>query len=106
MIPVYRRMAEEALLKRMVHGGTQNNDECLNAMIWAQCPKTSFIGLQRVQGSVARAVCVFNEGANELISVMNRMFTDISHSTLQLLSQKDERRISQADVAASADARD
>ena len=52
------------------------------------------------------SVCVFNEGANELISVMNRMFIDISHITLQLLSQKDDRRISQADAAASADARD
>ena len=35
---------------------------------------------------------------------MNRMFIDISHITLQLLSQKDERRISQADAAATADA--
>ena len=59
-----------------------------------------------MQGTVARAVCVFDEGANKLISVINRMFIDISHITLQLLSQKDERRISQADAAATADARE
>lgn len=46
-------------------------------MIWARCPKTSFMGLKRVEGSVARAVCIFNEGATELINLMNRMYVNI-----------------------------
>ncbi|KAL8561278.1 hypothetical protein ACOMHN_047133 [Nucella lapillus] len=45
MIPVYRRMSDEALLRRMTHGGTQNTNECPNATIWARCPKTSFRGM-------------------------------------------------------------
>lgn len=105
MVPVYKRMSDESLLKRMVHGGTQNNNECLNAMIWARCPKTSFMGLKRVQGSTARAVCAFNEGASEMLSVMNRMFIDVALITLHLLSKKDERRMSQADAASTADSR-
>ena len=33
--------------------GTQNTNECLNSTIWACCLKTSFLGLKRVEGSVA-----------------------------------------------------
>ena len=105
LIPVYRRMSDEALLRRMAHGGTQNNNECLNATIWARCPKTAFMGLRRVKGSVARAVCAFNEGATELITIMNMLYVDITHITLQKLEQKDSRRISKADVQSSAEAR-
>ena len=95
-------MADQTLLRRMTHGDTQNK-ECLNAMIWARCPKTSFMGLKRVQGSVTRAVCIFNEGATELINLMNRMYVDTSYVTLQHLSRKDDRRMSNADDAAATD---
>ena len=105
MIPVYRRMAEDNLLKRLVHVPTQNTHECLNAMIWSQCPKTSFMGMRRVEGSVARAVSVFNEGANEIVSVLTKLYVDISLTTLDLLAKKDERRMLSADAASAVDAR-
>lgn len=38
LIPVYKRMADEELLKRMLHGGTQNNNKCFNSMLWSRCP--------------------------------------------------------------------
>ncbi len=104
VLPVYRRMADQTLLRRMTHGGTQNKG-CLNAMIWARCLKTSFMGLKRVQGSVTRAVCIFNEGATELINLMNRMYVDTSYVTLQHLSRKDDRRMSKADAATTVTAR-
>jgi len=105
VIPVYRRMADQTLLRRMTHGGTQNTNECLNAMIWARCPKTSFMGLKRVQGSVARAVCIFNEGATELINLMNRLYVNTSYVTLDHLSRKDNKRMNKADAATTAGAR-
>ena len=101
---MYRRMADEALMKRLVHGGTQNTNECLNAMMWSRCPKTSFMGFRRGKGCVARAVSAFNEGANEIISVMSKLYVDISTTTLQLLARKDERRMTSADAATAADA--
>ncbi|KAI8788310.1 hypothetical protein BgiBS90_010978 [Biomphalaria glabrata] len=60
LIPIYRRMSDESLLQEMAHSGTQNNESLsLNDMIWAICPKTSFMGLGRITGSVARAVSYF-----------------------------------------------
>ena len=63
------------------------------------------MGLKRVEGSVAQAVCIFNEGATELINLMNRMYVNISYVTLQHLSRKDEKRMNRADAAATANAR-
>ena len=92
-------------MKRLVHGGMQNTSECLNAMIWSCCPKTSFMDLRTVEGSVACAVSAFSEGANEIISVMSKLYVDISTTTLQLLARKDERRMASAYAATAADAR-
>lgn len=105
MVTIYKRMSDETLLRRMIHGGTQNTNECLNSTIWARCPKTSFLGLKRVQGSVARAVCIFNEGAHELVGLMNKMYMDISYDTLKLLAEKDGRRMKKGDAAAKMEAR-
>jgi hypothetical protein len=105
MIPIYRRMSDETLLQRMVHGGTQNANESLNSMIWVRCPKTSFMGLKRVEGSVARAVCIFNQGAAEMLSVMDRINVDACNITLRLLTKKDKKRLRNADAASTARAR-
>ncbi|XP_055882678.1 uncharacterized protein LOC129925822 [Biomphalaria glabrata] len=104
-IPIYRRMSDESLLQRMAHGGTQNNNESLNAMIWTRCPKTSFMGLGRVKGSVARAVSIFNAGANELINVMNKMHIDVSYVTLNNLKKVNDKRIIQSDTTSQEDYR-
>ena len=59
MLPVYRRMSDENLLRRMAHRGTQNTNECLNSTIWARCPKTLFWGLKRVKGMCCpNSLCV------------------------------------------------
>ena len=105
LIPVYRRMSEESLLKRMMHGGTQNTNECLNGMIWARCPKTTFMGLRRVQSAVARAVCVFNEGATEVISVMGIQGIEIATPSLKILAKKDDDRIKSANAVRTDEAR-
>jgi len=42
------------------------------------------------KGCVAQAVCVFNEGAHELVGHTNKMYMDISFDTLRLLAKKDE----------------
>lgn len=57
------------------------------------------MGFGTVQGSVARAIPAFNEGANEIISVMSTLCVDVSTTTLLLLARKNGRRITSADAA-------
>ena len=39
-VPIYERMSDPNLLKRMLKGKTQNSNECLHSVIWNRCPKT------------------------------------------------------------------
>ncbi|KAL8578669.1 hypothetical protein ACOMHN_007127 [Nucella lapillus] len=63
--------------------------------------QASFMGMRRLQGSVARAVSAFNEGATEMLGIMNKLYVDISYITLELLTKKDQLRIRQADAVNS-----
>lgn len=105
MVGVYKRMSDQALLARLVHGGTQNANEAFNSQIWLRCPKTVFFGKRRVDGAVARAVGLFNEGATDLTRVMNKMWVDISSNTLKSLNEQDRRRLKAAAKAFSDDAK-
>ena len=40
MVPIYQRMSDPNLLKRVLKGKTQNSNECLHSVIWNRCPKT------------------------------------------------------------------
>ena len=64
------------------------------------------MSMQRLQGSVARAVSAFSEGATEMLSIMNKLYVDVSYITLELLTKKDQRRVSQADAVQSTEARE
>ena len=96
LIPVYRRMADEDLLMRLAFEGSQNSNECLNALVWSRCPKTMFMGLRRLCGGVARAVANFNQGTSELMSVMGKLQIDIVSTTRAILFAKITRRLKKA----------
>ena len=59
-----------------------------------------------MDGAVARAVGVFNEGEHELVRLMNKLYVDVAYSTWECLSRKDASRMKKGDTAASAEARE
>ena len=65
----YTSMSDPNLLKWLQKGQTQNNNECLNSVIWSRCTKTVVVGHQKLLGAVASAVGGFNEGATHLTKV-------------------------------------
>ena len=73
MITPYCRISDEAVLRRMTHGGTQNANEYLKASILVWCPKLSFMSMRRLQGSVSRAVSAFNKQATEMVRIINKL---------------------------------
>ena len=52
---------------------------------------------------MARAVSSFNKGATEMLSIMNKLYVDVSNITLEILTKKDQHRVSQADAVQSAE---
>ncbi|KAM3850480.1 protein Niban 1-like [Diretmus argenteus] len=89
----------------MAHGGTQNQNECLNSMIWARCQKTTFQGLACVQAAAGVAVAIFNEGAHALCGVMDRLWLDTSQHTIEHMTAVDEVRVRKAEGVADATAK-
>ena len=63
------------------------------------------MGMLRVKGAVSRAVAVFNEGATEAMSLMNRLHIDITSTTETMLAKRDEKRRKSADKASTNDSR-
>lgn len=102
LLPLYRRMACNTLLSKVLHGKTQNNKESLNSMIWAHCPKTVFVGKRWIDSAVATAVCKFNRGNLFLAELMDTMLLQPSEFTINILEAKDVARLKQADKAAEA----
>lgn len=67
ILPIYQRLASDELLERCINCGTQNANECLHSMIWAKCPKETFVYKQRVKHAVMEAICEYNKGTSRSI---------------------------------------
>ena len=88
LLPLYRRMSCNTLLSKVLQGKTQNN-ESLNSMIWAHCPKTVFVGKRRIDSAVATAVCKFIRGNLFLAELMDTMLLQPSEFTINFLEATD-----------------
>jgi hypothetical protein len=97
ILPVYERMTNPTLLGRLTHGRTQNANECINSQIWARCPKTVFVGFERVSAAVASAVSHFNQGCSHLTQVMQQLNSSRTQLLKQYSTSKDKKRILRGD---------
>ena len=61
--PTFEALSNEDLLKRCLHGGTQNQNEAINALIWQRATKETHSGLAVVELATFLAVSYFNDGA-------------------------------------------
>ena len=99
MMPVYTRMSDMNLLKRMQKGKTQNANECLHSVIWSRCSKTVFVGHRKLSGAVAMAIGAFNAGASHTSAVMELLAIEQSEITQAYFDRRDRVRCSHADRA-------
>ena len=70
IMPVFRDLSSEDLLRKCLHGNTQNNNEGLNAFIWKRLPKDIFVGRHVLQMAVCSAVLHFNSIAERMMDVL------------------------------------
>ena len=74
-------------------GQTQNSNESLHAVVWSRCPKTIFIGKDKLEAAVCCALAVFNKGARQTTDMMREMGIEVSEMALEYSSRRDSRRI-------------
>ena len=69
MKPVYERLSDDDLLQKCLHGKTQNQNECLNGMIWQRVPKEVYVGRDILELGMYDAIAHFNMGSKTVLKL-------------------------------------
>ncbi|KAJ4441133.1 hypothetical protein ANN_10983 [Periplaneta americana] len=101
MKPIFRELSDENLLKKCLHGRTQNANESFNNLIWTRVPKTVFVGLDTLKIGVRDAVLSFNEGAISRVNVLENIDIGCGWNMRTALLKIDKQRVQKAEVEAS-----
>ena len=94
--PVFEILTDQTLLDKCAHGGTQNTNESFHNVIWARCPKTSFVGRSRLCLAVADATVVFNDGESGRLPIFTELGMTVGHFTAKCFLDIDNVRIAGA----------
>ena len=70
ILPIIQDLQADELLKKCLHGETQNGNEALNSLIWSRVPKNNFVGKNVLEMGVHSAVIHYNDGANGVLNVL------------------------------------
>lgn len=60
--PIFEDLAKTDLLRKCLHGGTQNQNESLNNIIWSRIPKSTIVLRKTLELGVYEAIACFNKG--------------------------------------------
>ncbi|GFX91032.1 uncharacterized protein TNCV_5106621 [Trichonephila clavipes] len=91
--PVYMNLCDRNLLKKCLHGKTQNPNESFNAILWQVLPKEVFVEHQTLRLGAYIAVVQFNNGFQGLISILNEMGIVSGYYTIRGQKIFDNERI-------------
>jgi hypothetical protein len=99
---VFKDLADENLLKKCLHGRTQNCNESVNSVIWTRLPKTVHVGYEVLKMGTQDAVMCFNDGNIAKAHVLDLMGIDPGLNTIIGLKNIDAARVRKAELAAEA----
>lgn len=92
--PIYMKLCDQKLLKKCLHGKTQNANESFNGVLWNFLPKLHFVELKTLQLGSYIAVLQFNDGAKGILSVLKKLHLQTGSYMLSGLESTDFARIS------------
>lgn len=92
--PIFDRLSCSTLLERCLKGFTQNQNESINNILWAKCPKRVFCGKAKLEAAAAQTIIAWNVGAAGQGAILERVgITDIGTNTLIGYQQENKKRI-------------
>ena len=94
--PIFKKLSDSNLLKRCLHGGTQNQNESFNNLVWLYCPKTGHAERRVIETAVGLAICHFNNGMSAVERIMQRLVLSPGPLLRQMCSELDKKRMWQA----------
>ena len=103
--PVFEALSDESLLKACLHGGTQNQNEAFNSLIWQRAPKRTHSGLPTVQTALYLAIGIFNDGGRTILDVLEELGIAPGNYCVSFYKQLDKRRLYHAAYKSSEKAK-
>ena len=100
--PIYQDLVKPEVLKRCLHGLTQNQNESFNSMIWERAPKYRYCGFDKLEFAVYDAVANFNDGRQATLDIYKMLNVDPGHNMLSACSSLNIKRRRSASLHSSA----
>ena len=66
-------LSNDELLKKCLHGKTQNNNESTNNVIWKRCSKDIYVGRNVLELGTVTTVINFNDGYQGMLKVFKEL---------------------------------
>ena len=95
--PIFIKLSDDTLLMRCISGHTQNQNESINGMLWAKCPKYKFAGKAMVELAVCDTINIFNSGAASKARVMSKSGVNPGSNMFFGLKLEDNERLNHAE---------
>jgi hypothetical protein len=96
LLPVFKSLSEDELLRKCLHGETQNSNEAINNVIWTKCPKSVYVGRSVLEMGTNSAVLEFNEGSFGVSSVFKHFGISNGYAFYLLSEKRDEERVAKS----------
>lgn len=97
--PIFKDLANPDLLRKCLHGGTQNASESLNSVIWSRIPKSTFVLKNSLELGVFDAISTYNEGNIARCQVLDRLGIRPGSNCAKRMKRVDELRVKKAEKA-------
>lgn len=103
--PIYDELSDPDLLLKCLHGKTQNNNECLNKLIWDRCSKEVFVGNKTIEDAVYCAVAQFNDGNVSILKHFEKLGINPGRFTSSAVGVTNRKRIYLSDLKSAEKAK-
>lgn len=103
--PTFKDLSKPELLRKCLHGKTQNVNESFNSVIWSRMPKINFVGMSTLKFGTYDAIITFNSGNRGRIEVLNLLGVQIGNNCVNTFRNIDSTRVQKADYAALPEAK-
>lgn len=95
--PIFQDLSHTDILRRCLHGGTQNANESLNSIIWSRVPKSTFVMKQSFEFGVNEAVACYNIGNIAKCQILKKLGFSPGKNCIEVMRKADELRIKKAE---------
>ncbi|GFU00060.1 uncharacterized protein TNCV_2346021 [Trichonephila clavipes] len=101
MRPIFRDLSHPDLLKKCLHGKTQNPNESFHNVVWSRVPKATFVQIETLSLGVYDAVCSFNDGNVSKLKMLQKMGVEPGEFSVSAMKLLDRERLIKAIYAFS-----